>query len=185
MQIEVSKRAQQQWLRILVYYNEMGGEQAAVKLHQKYLDGVKLLIREILVGAEEVFEKSNVLAQPCDALESVGRVLIVIFIAVLSPILWFKRINFVLTVHKVDITAAERSGQVFILSFGIQTHQSLTALTDIGEKQLQQKGFALTGVAEDEDIGIGLVLCSAVKVHEDIRAVFIAPDIEAVGIRLA
>ena len=37
MQIEVSKRAQQQWLRILVYYNEMGGEQAAVKLHQKYL----------------------------------------------------------------------------------------------------------------------------------------------------
>ena len=26
MQIEVSKRAQRQWLRILVYYNEMGGQ---------------------------------------------------------------------------------------------------------------------------------------------------------------
>ena len=37
MHIEVSKRAQQQWLRILVYYNEMGGQRAAVNLHQKYL----------------------------------------------------------------------------------------------------------------------------------------------------
>ena len=37
MQIEVSKRAQRQWLRILVYYNEMGGQRAAVNLHQKYL----------------------------------------------------------------------------------------------------------------------------------------------------
>lgn len=37
MQVEVSKRAQRQWLRILVYYNEMGGEKAAAKPHQKYL----------------------------------------------------------------------------------------------------------------------------------------------------
>lgn len=37
MQIEVSKRAQHQWLRILVYYNEMGGAQAAAKLHQRFL----------------------------------------------------------------------------------------------------------------------------------------------------
>lgn len=45
MQIEVSKRAQQQWLRILVYYNEMGGEQASVKLHQKYLKKQKRLLK--------------------------------------------------------------------------------------------------------------------------------------------
>ena len=37
MQIIVSKRAQRQWLRILVYYNEMGGQRAAANLHQKYL----------------------------------------------------------------------------------------------------------------------------------------------------
>jgi hypothetical protein len=30
MQVEVSKRAQRQWLRILIYYNEMGGQRAAV-----------------------------------------------------------------------------------------------------------------------------------------------------------
>lgn len=29
MKLEVSKRAQNQWLRILVYYNEMGGQRAA------------------------------------------------------------------------------------------------------------------------------------------------------------
>ncbi|MBQ8462597.1 MAG: type II toxin-antitoxin system RelE/ParE family toxin [Prevotella sp.] len=45
MQIEVSKRAQQQWLRILVYYNETGGESAAVKLHQKYLQKQKRLLK--------------------------------------------------------------------------------------------------------------------------------------------
>ena len=37
MQLEVSKRAQRQWLRIIVYYNEMGGQRAAANLHQKYL----------------------------------------------------------------------------------------------------------------------------------------------------
>ena len=37
MQVEVSKRAQRQWLRILIYYNEMGGQRAAANLHQKYL----------------------------------------------------------------------------------------------------------------------------------------------------
>ena len=45
MQVEVSKRAQHQWLRILVYYNEMGGERAAANLHQKYLQKQKRLLK--------------------------------------------------------------------------------------------------------------------------------------------
>ena len=45
MQLEVSKRAQQQWLRILVYYNEMGGQSAAANLHQKYLKKKNRLLR--------------------------------------------------------------------------------------------------------------------------------------------
>ena len=44
-QIEVSKRAQKQWLRILVYYNEMGGEKAALKLHQRCLQKQERLIK--------------------------------------------------------------------------------------------------------------------------------------------
>ncbi|SFW39103.1 Plasmid stabilization system protein ParE [Prevotellaceae bacterium HUN156] len=45
MQVEVSKRAQRQWIRILVYYNEMGGERAAANLHLKYLQKQKRLLK--------------------------------------------------------------------------------------------------------------------------------------------
>ena len=45
MQVEVSKRAQRQWLRVLVYYNEMGGDKAAANLHQKYLQKMKRLLK--------------------------------------------------------------------------------------------------------------------------------------------
>ena len=53
MQVEVSKRAQHQWLRILVYYNEMGGERAAAKLHQKYLQKQKRLLKYPESGSPE------------------------------------------------------------------------------------------------------------------------------------
>ena len=45
MRLEVSKRAQCQWLKILVYYNEAGGEKAATKLHQKYLQKQERLLK--------------------------------------------------------------------------------------------------------------------------------------------
>ena len=45
MNLEVSKRAQSQWLRILVYYNEMGGQRAAANLHQKYLKKRERLLK--------------------------------------------------------------------------------------------------------------------------------------------
>jgi plasmid stabilization system protein ParE len=45
MQIEVSKRAQSQWLRILTYYFEMGGASAAEKLQHKYLQKQKRLLK--------------------------------------------------------------------------------------------------------------------------------------------
>lgn len=54
MQIEVSKRAQRQWLQILVYYNEMGGERAATKLHQKYLQKQKRLLKFPESGTPEL-----------------------------------------------------------------------------------------------------------------------------------
>ena len=45
MRVEVSKRAQRQWLRILVYYNEMGGQRAAANLHQKFLKKLERLLK--------------------------------------------------------------------------------------------------------------------------------------------
>ena len=53
MQVEVSKRAQSQWFRILVYYNEMGGERAAGNLHQKYLEKQKRLLKDPESGTPE------------------------------------------------------------------------------------------------------------------------------------
>ena len=53
MQVEVSKRAQQQWFRTLVYYNEMGGERAAANLHQKYLQKQKRLLKYPESGTPE------------------------------------------------------------------------------------------------------------------------------------
>jgi len=53
MQIEVSKRAQRQWLRILTYYNEVGGASAATKLHQKYLKKQERLLKHPESGFPE------------------------------------------------------------------------------------------------------------------------------------
>ena len=53
MQLEVSKRAQQQWLRILVYYNEMSGQRAAANLHQKYLKKRERLLKHPESGLPE------------------------------------------------------------------------------------------------------------------------------------
>lgn len=53
MQLEVSKRAQRQWLRILVYYNEMGGQRAAANLHQKYLKKKERLLKHPESGFPE------------------------------------------------------------------------------------------------------------------------------------
>ena len=40
-------------------------------------------------------------------------------------------------------------------------------------------GLTLTAVAEDENIGVGLVLGSLVEVYKYITAVFVTSDIEA------
>ena len=53
MQVEVSKRAQRQWLRILTYYNEMGGQRAAANLHQKYLKKQDRLLKHPESGFPE------------------------------------------------------------------------------------------------------------------------------------
>ena len=53
MQIEVSKRAQRQWLRILVYYNEMGGARAAAKLQNRYLQKQQRLLKHPESGFTE------------------------------------------------------------------------------------------------------------------------------------
>ena len=72
-----------------------------------------------------------------------------------------------------------------VLAFGIEADDPLARFTEIGEDELEKITLALTGVAEDEDVGCGLIFGSAVEVHEDVRAVLISADIQTVGIGLA
>ena len=37
--------------------------------------------------------------------------------------------------------------------------------------------LSLPGVSKDQDVRIGLILCPAVKIHQQVRAVLVAPDI--------
>ena len=69
-----------------------------------------------------------------------------------------------------------------VLAFGIEADDPLAGLTQVRENELEEITLALTGVTEDEDIGCGLILGTAVEVHEDVRAVLISADIQTVGI---
>ena len=69
--------------------------------------------------------------------------------------------------------------------FGIQRYDGLTGLQQVQDQQLHQVGLALAGVAQDQDVGGGLVLVPLVKVHQNVAAVFVFADVEALGVQLA
>lgn len=56
---------------------------------------------------------------------------------------------------------------------------------NVAEEQLEQIGFALTAVAEDEAAGVRLVVVPLVQIHEDIAAELVPSDVEPMGVRLA
>ena len=154
----------------------VGNSESRVQFGEQDFDGVDLRIGKILVAAEKVFQKGNVLTEPCDLFEGFGCVGVDILNAV-RPCLGFKRIDGIFARHKINIAAAEGIAQILVLRFGIETDDSLARLTDIGENEFQKITFSLTAVAEDEDIACCLVLGPAVEVHKDVCAVLISPDI--------
>ena len=66
----------------------------------------------------------------------------------------------------------------------VQRDDILARLTAVDHQELHKIGLALTGVAEYENICRGLVLIALVEVREDVAAVSVLADVEAVGIRL-
>jgi hypothetical protein len=53
------------------------------------------------------------------------------------------------------------------------------------QDQLQQIALALAGVAENENVGVGLVVGAAVEIDEDIAAEFVPAQAEALRVGLA
>ena len=69
--------------------------------------------------------------------------------------------------------------------FGVQGNHRLACLQQIADQQLDEVALALTAIAQNEDVGRGLVAVPTVKVHHDVAAVLVFPNVKAVGICLA
>ena len=99
------------------------------------------------------------------------------------PTFRLQHIDDVLTGHKVGKAAAHSLAHFLLLMLGIQRDNGFAGLQQIEDEELHQIGFALTGVAEDKDVGGGLVLVTLVEVHEDVAAILVPSDIEALCVR--
>ena len=99
-----------------------------------------------------------------------------------APALWFKHVDDVLPAHEVDETAVQRGAEFALFMFNVQRDNVFTSLTAVYHQQLHKIGLALTGIAEDEDICGCLVLVALVEVREDVAAVSVLADVEAVRV---
>ena len=72
-----------------------------------------------------------------------------------------------------------------VLLLRVQNDEGFPGLAQIGEDAFEQMGLALAGVAQNQHVGVGLVIGAAVKVRKNICAKLIPPQVEAVGIGLA
>ena len=68
---------------------------------------------------------------------------------------------------------------------GVQRDHAFARLPHIAEQELQKITFALSGIAEDEGAGVGLVGGTAVEVHNDVGAEAVTANEEALGIGFA
>ena len=67
----------------------------------------------------------------------------------------------------------------------VQADGGLAAFQNVAQQELEQVALALAAVAQDEDVGCGLVIGAAVQIHDDVGAVPVPANVEAVGVRLA
>ena len=67
----------------------------------------------------------------------------------------------------------------------VQADGGLAAFQNVAQQELEQVTLALAAVAQDEDVGRGLVISAAVQIHDDIGAVPVPANVEAVRVRLA
>ena len=69
-----------------------------------------------------------------------------------------------------------------MLVLNVQRDNVFTSLTAVDHQELHKIGLALTGIAEYENIRRGLVLIALVEVREDVAAVSVLADVEAVRV---
>ena len=180
----------------------LGDAELLVQLGEHDFDGVDVGIAEILVGSEEVFQEGDVLSQHGIAQKGFGyastvvaggkvccpdhvRVRIASSGTLVVPALGFQDIDEVVSGHEVGKATTHRLAHLLLLMFGIQGDDGFARLQQIEDEKLHEVGLALSGVAQDQDVGRGLVLVSLVEVHQNVAAVFVFADVEALGVQLA
>ena len=67
----------------------------------------------------------------------------------------------------------------------VQADGGLAAFQNVAQQELEQVALALAAVAQDEDVGRSLVIGAALQIHNDVRAIPVPANVEAVGVRLA
>ena len=150
---------------------------------QKDFECIDLSVIEILIDSEEVFEVGDVLGETSRLAECFGSIIFHI-IGVVRPLLGFKRIDDILATHEVNVATSEVIGQILILLFRVKAEDGFAGHSRVGKNELEKIRLTLSGVTEDEDVGVRLVIASSIEVHDDVRSELISTDIESVGIRL-
>ena len=124
------------------------------------------------------------LAQPGGFTECLRRVP-VLRAAAIIPALGFQRVDAVHAAHQIHETAAHGFAHIPLFMLHIQRDHGLARLEEVEQEQFEQIALALTGVAEDQNIGGGLIVIPLVEVHEDIGPVLVLADVESVWVGLA
>ena len=138
---------------------------------------------EALVDAEHIPQEGDVLGEQRPP-ESVRRVR-VFRPAAIVPAARLQQVDAVLPTEVVQKAAAQGAALVLHLVLGVQRDHAFARLPHIAEQELQKITFALSGVAEDEGAGVGLVRSTAVEVHDDVGAEAVPANEEALGIGFA
>ena len=109
----------------------------------------------------------------------------IIFILAGAPALRLKHIDDVLPAHEVNEAAFESRTEFPLFVLYVKRDNVFPSLTAVDHEELHKIGFSLTGVAEDKNIRRSLVLVALVEVCEDVAAVSVLPDVEAMRIGFA
>ena len=72
-----------------------------------------------------------------------------------------------------------------VLVLRIQTDHPHACFPHDGQDQLQKIGFSLPGITKNQDVGIGFVLCSLVKIHQNVAAILVLADIKSISVCLS
>ena len=93
-----------------------------------------------------------------------------------------QNIDPVLAAGQIQVGTTQLFDNLLILTFRVQPNYPLTALQNIAQQQFKEITFSLAGVAQNQHIGVGLILVPPVQVRNDGAAVLVISQIKALGV---